>query len=159
MDRQEFKQFCHNEFLDQGFAKIKSMYYLRGIDDTLCGIWLKKSNYGSVYTVMFYYFFGDTTVSKFFPTHSEYDLVGYIKVLSKDTVRGQHYLSGTIDYEKYTVEELKPYFERAFEEHILPPLKIGKSHIVAHNEHLTSHHTCSKNDVIAKLRSSLASNE
>lgn len=157
MDKKEFKQFCHNEFVGRGFKRKKSMYYLRGLDDILCGIWLKQSNYGSVYTVMFYYFFDNAPVEQIYPLHHEYDLVGYIKVLSKDTVRGQRYFSGTIDYEKYTEEELKPYFDRAFEEYILPPIELGKAQIIAYNEHLTAHHTRSKNEVIDELRRDLLS--
>lgn len=152
MDKQEFKLFCHDEFTKRGFKKHKAMYYLSGADGILCGLWLKKSSFGPAVTVMFYFFVEKQYLPPQFPTHTEYDLVGYIKVMSKDTVKGKNYMTGSIAYECYTREELAPYFDEAFKFHILPPLQVGKSHIINNNKHLTSHHTRSKEDIIEKLQ-------
>ena len=39
-------------------------------------------------------------------------------------------LTGLIDYELYTPDELRPYFDKAFEEHIMPAIHYGKSCIL-----------------------------
>lgn len=151
MDKQSFKSLCHTLFTSRGFRKWKSMYYQTGRDGILCGLWLKKSNYGPAYTIIYYYFFGQTDAPKKYPTYTEYDLAGYINVMSKDTVRGKYYLTGTIAYELYSEEELLPYLNIAFDEYILPPIHIGKIHILENNSHLTAHHSKNKSDLLAFL--------
>ena len=68
------------------------------------------------------------------------------------TVRGKHFLTSAIEYEEYTEEELRPYFDRAFEEEILPPVNHGKSFILDNLGKIYSL-TLHKEEVMQKLQS------
>ena len=39
-------------------------------------------------------------------------------------------MTSLIEYEDYNEEDLKPYFDKDFEERILPPLQYGRSYIL-----------------------------
>lgn len=59
------------------------------------------------------------------PTYDS-DVYRRIGVLTKEDKT----LTGLIDYELYTPDELRPYFDKAFEEHIMPAIHYGKSCIL-----------------------------
>ena len=61
-------------------------------------------------------------------------------------------MTAQIEYEEYTEKELRPFFERAFEEEILPPVNRGKSFILDNIGKLYSL-TMHKEEVIQKLKS------
>lgn len=128
MNKQEFKDFCHSEFIKRGFVKQRSMYYIHG-EDLLCGIYMQKSM-AEAYYVNFYFFIGEYENIKSYPKFSECDVYQRIVVLSKDTIKGEHFMTALIDYEKYTIEEIKPYFDKAFDEYIMPPVLQGKRKIL-----------------------------
>ena len=65
---------------------------------------------------------------------------------------GKQFMTAQIEYEEYTEEELRPFFERAFEEEILPPVDHGKSFILDNIGKLYSL-TMHKEEVIQKLKS------
>ena len=46
------------------------------------------------------------------------------------TIRGKYFLTSAIEYEEYTEEELRPYFEKVLNEKILPPVYQGKKYIL-----------------------------
>ena len=51
----------------------------------------------------------------------------YDQLISKtQTVHRKHFVTAQIEYEEYTEEELRPYFDKEFEERILPPVYKGK---------------------------------
>ncbi len=132
MDKNEFKAFCKKEFEARGFEKRKNVFYLRG-HDLLCAIDLQKSNYGDVYYVNYSYFIGEYETATKYPAPTLYDcdIIGRIAVMSKtQTVQGEHFLTAMIEYEEYTEEELRPYFDKAFAEEILPPMIHGKRYIL-----------------------------
>ena len=130
MDKEQFKKFCINEFKTRGFKKQKNAFYLTG-RDLLSGIDLQKSNYGDVYYVNYYYFIGNFANNTNYPTHYESDIQGRIVVMSrKQTFRGKQFMTAQVEYEEYTEEELRPYFDKEFEERILPPLYYGKKYIL-----------------------------
>ena len=54
--------------------------------------------------------------------------------------------------EEYTEEELRPYFDKEFEERILPPVYKGKRYILDHLERLYFVYL-NKEEVIKKLQS------
>ena len=58
MDKEQFKEFCKNDFKSRGFKKVKNMFYLPG-QELMCGLCLQRSLYGPVYYVNYYYFIGD----------------------------------------------------------------------------------------------------
>lgn len=152
MDKKTFKEFCKNEFETHGFKKQRNVFYLTG-HDLLCGIDLQKSNYGDVYYVNYYYFIGEFEAITGYPTHYESDIQGRITVMSrKQTSHGKQFMTAQIEYEEYTEEELLPFFERAFEEEILPPVDHGKSFILDNIGKLYSL-TMHKEEVIQKLKS------
>ena len=126
MTKQEFKEFCQIECVKRGFKKKKNMYYLAG-SEVLCGIALQKSSYGPCYYVEYDFFIGKYEAPSHYPTSYEADIYRRIAVLSKDTVDGQHFMDALIEYEKYDISEIKPYFEQAFDEYILPPVLEGVS--------------------------------
>ena len=121
MNSQEFKEFCRKEFIKRGFVKKKDMFYLHG-NNILCGMRLKKSNYGPCYYVQYNFFIGKHDDSTHYPTHHEADIRLCILVLSKDTINGRRFMDGLIEYEKYDADELRTYFDHAFEKYILPPV-------------------------------------
>ena len=130
MDKKRFKEFCQNEFKARGFKKQRNVFYLAG-HDLLCGIDLQKSNYGDVYYVNYFYFIGEFKNITDYPTPYESDIEGRITVMSrKSTFQGKQFMTALIEYGEYTEEELRPFFERALEEEILPPVNRGKSFIL-----------------------------
>ena len=130
MDKKQFKEFCQNEFKARGFKKQRNVFYLAG-HDLLCGIDLQKSNYGDVYYVNYFYFIGAFKNITDYPTPYESDIEGRITVMSrKSTFQGKQFMTALIEYGEYTEEELRPFFERALEEEILPPVNRGKSFIL-----------------------------
>ena len=109
MTKQEFIDFCHEEFVKRGFKKKgKTYYYLKG-KDLLCGIYLQKSMSEAFY-VNFYYCIGEYNDKKMYPKIYDSDISRRVVVWSKDTFKGEHFWDALIDYEEYTVEEIKPYF-------------------------------------------------
>lgn len=130
MDKKQFKEFCKNEFKARGFKKQKDAFYLTG-RDLLCGIDLQKSNYGDVYYVNYYYFIGKFKNITNYPTHYESDIQGRIVVMSrKQTFQGKQFMTAQVEYEEYTEDELRQYFDKEFEEKIMPPLSEGKKYIL-----------------------------
>ena len=67
------------------------------------------------------------------------------------TVHGKCFLTAMIEYEEYTEEELRPYFDREFEERILPPVYQGKKYILNNLGKLYSL-TLHKEEVMRKLQ-------
>lgn len=128
MTKQEFKDFCHEEFTKRGFKKRKSMYYLQG-KDLLCGLYLQKSM-SDAYYVEYDFFLGKYMDVKKYPTTYEADIDMRIRVLSKDTYGGKYFMGACIEYDLYTREELKKYFDREFAEHIMPIIKEGKARLI-----------------------------
>ena len=134
MNKDEYRKFCHEEFIKRGFKRQKGMYYLSNQDGLLCALRLQGS-YGAAYYVNCYYFIGNYSNPKEYPSHSEFDLYDRpITVLSRDTYKGEHFMTALIEFEKYTVEELLPYFNQAFEEIIMPPLVNGKQELLMNIE-------------------------
>lgn len=51
-------------------------------------------------------------------------------VMSKTmSFQGKSFLTAQIEYEAYTEDELRPFFEREFETKVLPPIKNGRKFI------------------------------
>lgn len=152
MDKNKFKLFCKKEFETRGFKKKKNMFYLTG-RDLLCGIYLQKSNYGDVYYVNYCYFIGDFEDIKNYPTHYESDIQERIAVMSrKQTFQGKQFMTAQVEYEEYTEEELRLYFDKEFEERILPPVHQGKKYILDNLGRLYSL-TLNNEEVMRKLQS------
>lgn len=152
MEKNEFKEFCKNEFEARGFKKQKNMFYLTG-QDLLCGIYLQKSNYGDFYYVNYCYFIGEHDDIKKYPTHYESDIQERFSAMSKtSTVQGKHFITAQIEYKEYTKEDLRPYFDKEFEERILPPVHQGKKYILENLGKLYSL-TLRKEEVMRKLKS------
>ena len=152
MNKNEFKSFCKKEFETRGFKKQKNVFYLRGYD-LLCGIDLQKSNYGNVYYITYYYFIGNFENIANYPTPYDSDIQSRILAISKtQTVQGKCFLTGMIEYEEYTEEELRSFFDKEFEERILPPIRQGKKYILDNLGKLYSL-TLRKEEVMQKLQS------
>ena len=152
MDKKQFKDFCKKEFEARGFKKKKNVFYLLG-QELVCGIELSKSNYGNEYYADFFYCIGDYYKASELPVYYDSDVQERILVLSKaKTVQGKCFLTGMIEYEEYTEEELHPYFDKEFEERILPPIHQGKKYILDNLGKLYSL-TLRKEEVMQKLQS------
>ena len=156
MDKNEFKEFCKKEFYKRGYKKIRKMYYLVGTEGVMSGIDLQKSNFGGEYYVNFYFFIGDFegVSTSLYPTQYEYDVYDRIPVMSKKE-RDRHtkecFITGAIEYLEYTEETLRPYFDKASEERILPAVYQGKQYIL---ENLNKLYRLSlrKEEVLKKLQ-------
>lgn len=152
MDKNEFATFCKKEFEARGFKKQKKMFYLTG-HDLLCGIYLQKSNYGDIYYVNYCYFIGEFKDIINYPTHYESDIQERVLAMSKSiTVHGRRFITSQIEYKEYTEEELRPYFDKEFEERILPPVHQGKKYILD-NLGVFYSLTLHKEEVMQKLQS------
>lgn len=152
MDKKQFKEFCKNEFKTRGFKKQNNAFYLTG-RDLLCGIDLQKSNYGDVYYVNYYYFIGNFENVTNYPTHYESDIQGRIVVMSKkQAFQGKQFMTAQIEYEEYTEDELRYFFELEFEEKILPPIIQGKKYILL-NLNTLYFLTLNQSEVMRKLKS------
>ena len=127
MTKEEFREFCHSEFTQRGFKKKKNMYYLKG-KDLLVGLYLQKSM-AEAYYVEFDFFIGEYD-EKSYPTHYEADIYNRFTVLSKVTYKGEYFMDACVDYERYSIEEIKPYFDKTFDEYIMPPILNGKKYIL-----------------------------
>lgn len=133
MTTQEFKDFCHEQFTKYGFSKRTKrdkQYFLNGTTGVLAGISLQRSNYGSAYYVNVNFYIGEFDDPKLYPSEYEGDISIRITVLSKDTIKGECFMTGFIDHPKYTVKELQPYFEDALNQIIIPPLLVDKNYLV-----------------------------
>ena len=151
MDIKQFKDFCKKELELRGFEKIKKMFYCLG-KDVLCGIELQKSNYGNRYYVNYYFFIGNFNIAIEYPERYDLDVQGRIVVMSKSqTVGGKHFLTSMIEYEEYTEEELRLYFDKEFEKKIIPPIRQGKTYILENLGKLYSL-TLRKEEVMRKLQ-------
>ena len=127
------------------------MFYLTG-RDLLCGIYLQKSNYGDIYYINYCYFIGEFEDIKNYPTHYESDIQERVLAMSKtSTVRGKHFITSQIEYNEYTEDELRSYFDKEFEERILPPVYQGKKYILDNLGKLYSL-TLRKEEVMLKLQ-------
>lgn len=152
MNKKEFKVFCKQEFEARGFKKHKSSFYRIG-EDLLCGIELSKSNYGNVYYIDFFYCIGNYTDTTELPTYYDSDIEERITVMSKKhTIRGKRFITAQIEYEEYTEEELRPFFEKEFKERILPPVYQGKKFILENLGKMYSL-TLNAEEVMRKLQS------
>ena len=152
MDKKQFRLFCKKEFEERGFKKNKKMFYLKG-QNLLCGIELQKSNYSNSYYINFYFFLGEFDDINNYPVCYDLDIQSRIVAMSKtQTISGKHFLTSAIEYEEYTEEELHPYFDKEFEERILPPVYQGKKYILDNLGKLYSL-TLRKDEVLRKLQS------
>lgn len=152
MDKKQFKEFCKKEFEARGFKKVKNVFYLSGCD-LLCGIDLQKSNYGDVYYINYFYFIGEFKNIANYPTPYESDIQDRIAVMSKkETFHGECFMTALVEYEEYTENELRPFFEKEFEKKIMPPINQGKKYIL---DNLNSLYflTLNQEEVMRKLQS------
>ena len=131
MDKKQFLDFCKREFESHGFVRQKKVFYRLG-NNLLCEVDLQASIYGKAYYVNFCFFLDNFENAKVFPTYYESDIDGRIRVMTKKsrTLQGELYMTSLIEYEDYNEEDLKPYFDKDFEERILPPLQYGRSYIL-----------------------------
>ena len=130
MDKQEFRSFCHEEFVRRGFKKYRSTYYIYSNCGLLCALWL-QSSYGSGYYINCDFFIGYFPDSKTYPSRYDYDLSDRpICVMSKTIYRGKSFMTPLIEYEKYSADELHQYFNKAFTEQIMPPIYLGKEELI-----------------------------
>ena len=152
MNKKQFKDFCKKEFELRGFKKIKKTFYLVG-KDLLCGIELQHSNYSNSYYINFYFFLGKFDDTNNYPVCYDLDVQGRIVAMSKtQTINGKHFLTSAIEYEEYTEEELRPYFNKEFDERILPPVYQGKKYVLENLGRLYFL-TLRKEEVMRKLQS------
>lgn len=151
MDAKEFKKFCKEEFTKRGFRKVKSCYY-RQEEGLLCALYLQHSDFGPEYYINYYFFLGDFS-DKEYPTRYDHDFHGRFAVMSKTmTVEGKTFLTGQIEHNFYTEDELRPYIEKNFEELIYPVLEQGKKAIILLLEQKECHaNILREEETLAKL--------
>lgn len=151
MNKVDFVSFCYDEFKRHGFIK-KGKYFYRRSEQLLCGIYLQKSNYGEIYYVNYFYCLGLYDNSTVFPTQYESDIDGRILAMSKtQTYQGKRFLTAMIEYTEYVEDELRPFFDKAFAERVLPPLMQGKKYILDNLERLYFL-TLNQDEVMRKLQ-------
>ena len=128
MTKQEFKALCHQEFTKRGFVKKKSSYYRIGIDGLLCKLSF-QSSYGTAYYINCDYYLCISSME--ISADIQPELMGRVfRVLSKDTIKGKPFSSALIDYQRYSLEELTPFIDRAFDDYVLPPLENGRAELI-----------------------------
>ena len=99
------------------------------------------------------FFIGKFKETNDYPECFALDVQGRIVVASKtQTINSKHFLTSAIEYEEYTEEELRLYFDRQFAEKILPPIHQGKKYILDNLGRLYFL-TLRREQVIQKLKS------
>jgi hypothetical protein len=128
MDKKEFVAFCKREFYKRDFKKVKNGYYLDGDKDILGAIFFQKSDYSESYYINCS--FSIKGYNKFlpYPSYHETDIDKRIVVPQKR--KKEVSLWSTIYFDDFTENELRPWFDKAFDEWILPPIKEGKKFIL-----------------------------
>ena len=96
-------------------------------------------------------FFLDKYDNNHYPTIYESDVSQRFAVLSKDTYKGEHFMDAMIEYERYTEEELQPYFDNIFEEHIMPAIILGKEFILDDIDYYDNLTETEKNELKNKI--------
>lgn len=113
--------------------KKRNDYYLIGESGILSSIDLQKSQFSSGYYINFNFYLDnyiDVPSSKF-PSCYDSDIDGRIGIMTVSTEDNEEcFETYSFEYEKYTPEMLKPHFDKAFDEIIFPPLKLGKKYIL-----------------------------
>lgn len=113
--------------------KKRNDYYLIGESGILSSIDLQKSQFSSEYYINFNFYLDnyiDVPSSKF-PSCYDSDIDGRIGIMTVSTEDSEEcFETYSFEYEKYTPEMLKPHFDKAFDEIIFPPLKLGKKYIL-----------------------------
>lgn len=133
MDKQEFKGFCHDLFLEYGFTKVKNMYYLK-CKDLLCGIRLNRS-IAQAYYVDLLFFIGEYNDKKSYPTMRISDMQRCFTVPSKcKDSTGKYFMDGCIEYELYTKNEIEPYFVDTLEKYVVPLMIEGKKYVLENQD-------------------------
>lgn len=151
MTKEEFQQFCKNYFLECGYRKKRNDYYLVGESGILSSIDLQKSQFSSGYYINFNFYLDnyiDVPLSKF-PSCYDSDIDGRIGIMT--VIDGECFETGLFEYKKYTPEMLKPYFDKAFDEIIFPPLKLGKKYILE-NLNILYDLSLNREEVLRKLK-------
>ena len=154
MTTQEFKDYCDEEFTKRGFVKKKlNLYYLNTDKDILVSIYLQRSSYGGAYYINYDFYIGTYDDIKRYPTYYESDMGSRMRVLSKQTINGERFMGALIEYERYTLDEIKPYIEAEFEKYIMPVLTRGKQHLIDNIDHIAPGHNKTKEHILEKLNS------
>lgn len=128
MTKQEFLDFCNEEFIKRGFKKKKNKYYRIDRSDLLCMIYLQKSM-AEAYYINYYFFIGNYKDVSKLPSIDEYDIYKRFAVLSKDLDEEERFLTACIEYDLYTKEEIKPFLDDEFDSYIIPVIEKGKSEL------------------------------
>lgn len=124
MDKVEFKNLCKKVFYEKGFTKNKHGYFIEN-NDYLLAIFLQKSNYGMCYYVnVSYSVKGYNT--KIPNITGEWDAEFMERIAFPFLDGSVRKLSSMLELDKFHVEDIEPYFDKAFEEWILPIFHGGK---------------------------------
>ena len=150
MTKEEFKKICREEFEKYGFKKHKKLFYLAG-GEVFCGLVFQKSDFSDGYYICVFFCIGDYRAAKELPTRYDFDISSRIHILSKELDDGENYTTALIKYEEYTEEELRHFFDKDFQDRILPPVTQGKKYILDRlgKEY---HLTLRKEEVLRKLK-------
>ena len=105
---------------------------------------------GEAFYVEYDFFIGEYKEEKLYPTVYESDIDIRICVLSKQTIKGERFMGALIEYEKYDSEEIRPYFDEAFEKYIMPPILEGKRILLEKREHYFAELFPEERDVVLK---------
>lgn len=124
MDKIEFKVLCNKMLYKYRFTKNKYGYYIEN-DDYFLSIFLQKSDYGLCYYVnVCYSVKGYNT--KIPNIKGEWDSDFRSRIAFPFLDGSDRKLSSMLELDKFQVEDIEPYFDKAFEEWILPIFHGGK---------------------------------
>lgn len=134
--------------------KKRNDYYLIGESGILSSIDLQKSQFSSGNYINFNFYLDnyiDVPSSKF-PSCYDSDIDGRIGIMTVSTEDNEEcFETYSFEYEKYTPEMLKPHFDKAFDEIIFPPLKLGKKYILE-NLNILYDLSLNREEVLRKLK-------
>ncbi len=134
MTKQDFLDFCNEEFIKRGFKKKRNKYYRIDRNDLLCIIYLQKSM-AEAYYINYYFFIGNYKEVSKLPSIDEYDIYERFAVLSKDIDEDERFLTACIEYDLYTKEEIKPFLDEEFEDYVIPIIESGKCELRKKMDH------------------------
>ena len=147
MEKQEFLRICDSTLREMGFTKKGGAYYLINSDSDLVGaVFLRKSNYGSVYYVECTITIQGYNNTFPFPQYHDVDLSTRFQFPLK--MQLQYNPSAThgysVDLERNTEAEIKAGIKDGVEEWLLPALRGGKQYILDNWEKYSFHHLSEK---------------
>ena len=136
MNKDEFKKFCSESFIQHGFIERKSRFYQQGQSGIFCAADLQRSDYSEAYYIncSFLTKDGDAAIEPYFFRRIK------VKSVSMHSALGLRFMTDMIVFADYTPVEMLKYLNTAFDDWIMPTLTVGADFVMKHKDKFTLPH-------------------